>query len=62
MTQTAVNWAKKRKGLRAKRDWLFGQFQANPANIRTGQEIKKLDDELAECEERLQMERLHTDR
>jgi hypothetical protein len=53
MAQTAVDWNEKRKGLKAKRDWLFTQFEANPSNIRTGQEIKKLDDEVAECEKHL---------
>jgi hypothetical protein len=57
MTQTAVDWAKKRKGLKAKRNYLFAQFEANPANTRTGLEIKKLDDELAECEEHLTAQR-----
>jgi hypothetical protein len=46
----------KRKGLIAKRNWLFTQFEANPSNIRTAQEIKKLDDEIAECNEHLTME------
>ena len=57
MAQIAVNWTEKRKGLIAKRNWLFKQFEANPRNIRTGQEIKKLDDEVAECEEHLTLER-----
>jgi hypothetical protein len=57
MAQTPVNWTEKRKSLRAKRDSLFKQFEANPWNIGTGQEIKKLDDEVAECEKRLTLER-----
>jgi hypothetical protein len=42
-------WRDKRKGLTAKRDWLFKQFETNPKNVRMGQEIKVLDDEIAEC-------------
>jgi hypothetical protein len=57
MAQIAVNWTEKRKGLIAKRNWLFTQFEANPNNTRTGLEIKKLDDEVAECEEHLTLER-----
>jgi hypothetical protein len=57
MAQTPVNWTEKRKALRAKRDWLFKQFEANPTNIRSGQEIKKLDDQVAECEKHLTLER-----
>ena len=60
MAQTAVNWTEKRKGLVDKRNWLFKEFEANPWNIRTGQEIKKLDDEIAECEEHLTLERSGT--
>jgi hypothetical protein len=57
MAQIAVNWTEKRKGLIAERNRLFAQFEANPWNILTGQEIKKLDDEVAECEEHLTLER-----
>ena len=57
MAHTPVNWTEKRKSLRAKRDSLFKQFEANPWNIGTGQETKKLDDQLAECEEHLALQR-----
>jgi hypothetical protein len=57
MAKTPVNWTEKRNGLKAKRDWLFKQFEANPTNIRSGQEIKKLDDEVAECEKHLTLQR-----
>jgi len=45
--------SEKRKGLTAKRDSLFRQFAANPSKTETGQAIKKLDDQVAECEEHL---------
>ena len=57
MAQIAVNWTEKRKELVAERNRLFTQFEANPWNIPTGQEIKKLDDEVAECAEHLTIER-----
>lgn len=57
MVQTAVNWTERRKGLVAQRNRLFKEFEADPWNIRTGQEIKRLDDEVAECVEHLTMER-----
>jgi hypothetical protein len=49
MIITETNLDNKRKGLKAKRDWLFIQFEANPRNVRMGQEIKLLDDEIAKC-------------
>jgi hypothetical protein len=57
MVQTAVNWTERRKGLIAQRNRLFKEFEADPWNIRTGEEIKRLDDEVAECVEHLTMER-----
>jgi hypothetical protein len=53
--QSGVNWSEKRKGLMAKREYLFKQYQANPTNIRAGQEIKEIDDQVAECEEHIQL-------
>jgi hypothetical protein len=57
MVLTAVKLTEKRKGLVAQRNRLFKKFEADPWNIRTGQEIKRLDDEVAECNEHLTMER-----
>jgi hypothetical protein len=45
------DWKAERNGLIAKRDLLFKQFEANPMNIVLGQDIKKLDDQVAECDE-----------
>jgi hypothetical protein len=58
MTRAIVNWSEKRKGLVVKRNWLFKQFEANPTNIRAGQEIKEIDDQIAECEEHVQLSHL----
>jgi hypothetical protein len=57
MVQSVVNWTEKRKELVALRNRLFKEFEADPWNIRTGQEIKRLDDEVAECVEHLAVER-----
>jgi hypothetical protein len=47
------NWRQKRKELVAKRELLFKNFQANPMDISLAQGIKKLDDQIAACEEQL---------
>jgi hypothetical protein len=60
MLKTEVDWNEKRKGLTAKRDSLFKQFESNPNNTQTGQEIKKLDDQVAECEAHLNLQLLAT--
>jgi hypothetical protein len=52
---TEVDWNGKRDGLTSTRDRLFKQFEAAPTNARVGQEIKKLDDEIAECTEQLRL-------
>ena len=57
MAEIGVNWTEKRKALITERNRLFTQFEANPWDILAGQEIKKLDDEVAECEEHLTLER-----
>jgi hypothetical protein len=50
------NWREERKELVAKRDLLFKNFQANPMDISLAQGIKKLDDQIAVCEEQLSRE------
>jgi hypothetical protein len=51
----AIDWKDKREGLVVKRDWLFKQFEFAPNNVRMGQEIKKLDDQIAECTEHMRL-------
>jgi hypothetical protein len=46
---------KKREELKAKRDRLFALFLRNPAQIRLAIEIKKIDDQVAECTEHLRL-------
>ena len=45
----------KRRGLTAKRHGLSEQFEVAPNNIRLGQEIKGLDDQIAECTEHMRL-------
>lgn len=58
MLESEVDWREKRKELTAERDALFRQFQSNPSKTQTGQEIKRLDDQVAECEEHLNRQQL----
>jgi hypothetical protein len=53
---TELEWKDKRTGLTAKRNGLSQQFEVAPDNIRLGQEIKGLDDQIAECTERMRLE------
>jgi hypothetical protein len=55
MLPTELEWKDKRKGLAAKRHWLFEPFEAAPNNVRMGQEIKQLDDQIAECTEQMRL-------
>jgi hypothetical protein len=53
---TELEWKDKRTGLTAKRHGLSEQFEVTPGNIRLGQEIKGLDDQIAECTEHMRLE------
>lgn len=57
MLPTELEWKDKRNGLKAKRHRLFKQFELTPNNIHIGQEIKKLDDQIAECTERMTLKK-----
>ena len=52
---TELEWKDKRTGLTAKRHGLSQQFEVAPDNIRLGQEIKGLDDQIAECTEHMRL-------
>jgi hypothetical protein len=52
---TGLEWKNKRTGLTAKRNGLSEQFEAAPNNIQLGQEIKGLDDQIAECTEHMRL-------
>ena len=49
-------WKKKRDDLKIKRDLLFKQYAKRPQDTRLSLEIKKIDDEIAECTERIEEE------
>ena len=57
MLLTELEWKDKRKGLTAKRNWLFKQFEVVPNNVRLGQEIKTLDDQIADCTEHMKLKK-----
>jgi hypothetical protein len=52
---TGLEWKVKRAGLTAKRNGLSEQFEAAPSNIQLGQQIKGLDDQIAECTEHMRL-------
>jgi hypothetical protein len=54
---TGLEWKDKRTGLTAKRNGLSEQFELTPNNIQLGQEIKGLDDQIAECTEHMRLAR-----
>ena len=43
----------KRAGLRARRKPLFEQYEAHPNDRRLAQEIKEIDDQIAECDRQI---------
>jgi hypothetical protein len=52
-----LEWKNRREGLNAKRYGLFEQFELTPNNIGLGQEIKTLDDQIAECTEHMKLKK-----
>jgi hypothetical protein len=50
---TGLEWKDKRTELTAKRNELSEQFEATPSNIQLGQQIKGIDDQIAECTEHM---------
>ena len=57
MLATELEWKDKRKGLTVKRNRLFEQFAVAPNNVPMGQEIKNLDDQIAECTEQMKLKK-----
>jgi hypothetical protein len=52
---TELEWKDKRTGLTARRHGLSQEYEVTPDNIRLGQEIKGLDDQIAECTEQMRL-------
>jgi hypothetical protein len=52
---TSVDWKSKREELKAKRKPLFTWYAKNPNHIRMALELKHIDDQIAECTERMEL-------
>ena len=50
-------WKKKRDDLKAKRNSLFEKYAKHPQDYHLSLEIKKLDDEIADCTQHVEQER-----
>lgn len=51
-------WKKKRGDLSDKRNLLFKRYSRNPHDLELALEIKKIDDEIAECTAKMRRENL----
>jgi hypothetical protein len=51
---TASIWKEKRRVLKIKRDSLFKEYVKRPHNIHLSLEIKRIDDEIADCNQKEQ--------
>jgi hypothetical protein len=57
MLAVAGVWKKKRDDLKAKRNALFEKYARHPEEFHLALEIKKIDDEIAECTQHVEQER-----
>jgi hypothetical protein len=57
MVAVASAWKKKRDALKSKRDLLFETYENDPQNFHLAREIKEIDDEIADCTQRVEQER-----
>jgi len=57
MVATTSVWKKKHADLKAKRNSLFETYTKDPQNFHLAPEIKALDDEIAECTQRVEQEK-----
>jgi hypothetical protein len=57
MLATSVDWKNKREELKAKRKPLFTRYLKNPKDIRMAVELKHIDDQIAECTERMELKK-----
>jgi hypothetical protein len=55
ITTTSV-WKKKRDDLKSQRDLLFKKYAKHPHDVHLSLEIKTLDDEIAECTQKMEQE------
>ena len=57
MLATPGDWKSKREELKAKRKPLFTRFLKNPNDVRLALELKHIDDQIAECTERMELKK-----
>jgi hypothetical protein len=57
MLAVAGVWKKKRDDLKSKRNSLFEKYSKHPEEFHLALEIKKIDDEIAECTVHVEQER-----
>jgi hypothetical protein len=57
MLAVAGVWKKKRDDLKIKRNSLFEKYAKRPEDFHLALEIKKLDDEIADCTQHVEQER-----
>jgi len=57
MLAVAGVWKKKRDDLKIKRNSLFEKYAKHPEDFHLALEIKKLDDEIADCTQHVEQER-----
>jgi hypothetical protein len=57
MLAVAGVWKKKRDDLKSKRNSLFEKYSKHPGEFHLALEIKKIDDEIAECTQHVEQER-----
>ena len=57
MLAVAGAWKKKRDDLKAKRNSLFERYAEHPEEFHLALEIKKIDDEIADCTQHVEHER-----
>ncbi|HXE33514.1 MAG TPA: hypothetical protein VN087_06355 [Verrucomicrobiae bacterium] len=57
MLAVAGVWKKKRDDLKSKRNSLFEKYAKHPEEFHLALEIKKIDDEIADCTQHVEQER-----
>jgi hypothetical protein len=57
MLAVAGTWKKKRDDLKSKRNSLFEKYAKHPEEFHLALEIKKIDDEIADCTQHVEQER-----
>jgi hypothetical protein len=53
MQNPSINWESKREELKARRNPLFNHYLNNPNHCHLALEIKNIDDQIADCTQRM---------